>query len=136
MTDKNTDPLKTKYFKRQMTRASLRAALVDTLVVYFVISTVIGIVIDIISIFIDLPTVGDNPSEIAKLNILRWLFTSAAAIYFANVCLLMSPWKATLGMKADDVYLETADGKRPSLTQTLKFFLLSPVYIPLVCVTI
>lgn len=135
MTDQNTNPIKARYFKRQMARASESAALFDTLIVYFVISTVIGIVIDVISIFIDVPTMGDNPSEIAKLNAIRWLFTSAAVIYFVNVCLLMSPWKATIGMKIDGIYLETSDGSRPSLIQTLKFFFLSPVYMPLVYIT-
>lgn len=34
MTDQNTNPIKARYFKRQMARASESAALFDTLIVY------------------------------------------------------------------------------------------------------
>gem|GEM_PF-5134761 len=132
---KNSD-LKAQYIQRKTLYASVSAAIVDTWAFLFVIMTAQGIFVDTISLFFTLPEMGDNPPPETIRAAIGWLFIFITISYFLNVCLIMSPWKATLGMKVDGIFLEGIEGNRPSLIQTLKFFLLSPVYMPLLAITI
>lgn len=118
--------LQARYIHRKVLHASVDSALVDTLGLMFLI----GLIADFIVNFFDFSQPDADPNVTAFVRIICIFYLT---IYFANTCLLMSPWKATIGMKLNGLYLTSSSEQRPSLIQTLKFFVFSPVYLPLIC---
>ena len=132
--NQNCNNLRDHYFRYKLVRAAACAAFFDTILILFIP----GIVLDAIdwisqhllsaSLFDD-----DSPDVTAAI---RATFLIYGAIYFTNTLMILSPWRATVGMKTEGMYLESYNGQHPSFMQAVRLFLFSPLLLPFVCVTV
>lgn len=129
MNDKKNDPIGSIYIKRRLAYASILAVLADVLIV-------IAISAFAVLVSSSINSNGNSASFSEEARYITWLIRDALGYaviaYLANVLFLMSPWKATLGMKLSGLLVEDHEGHSPNIFRALALLFLSPVFLPFI----